>query len=1121
MVPMLIKISLPEHVGKHSNMELHIGDARFNPFSYHLHLSGISILYDAGAIKEATFLKTADLEAEVNPIALLQGKLVCRSLHIDKLAVTLIRYPNGKYNLSQLLDTSTAAAQADEAFKLPFLYSFNNILVTDSTVVFDDRQLDKIHKAEKINLTLPTLSNFPYRAKTSVSPSFSAVINGSPIQLTGEAAMPDGTGAGQTRLSFDLHSVDLPLYFNYLPLSLPVQLVKGTANGQIQISFIRKEDHSQRLTVFFQLDTKDIEVSTQDHSLGMSLPTARLEGDLQPLTGNLHLQNILFHEPEIRLQPNFSEHSLDSLLPSGNEPSPETRTGKSSPLFALDLFIMDNGILHIDQGRKAQAKTYRSLQLSIKNYTNRSSAAGQDPATPCSFTLSGEQLTPPASFSWQGELNKNNTASGTVRLNRFPASLLGIIFTQEKETSMTGTADMTGDLSVERNQGTAKPFSYSILKGSVKISDLHLFENKREWLRASSFSLGPLDSKGKDLDIGNIFVRDAVLTLRKDHFPHLLDSFLKSRSPYRAHGMDFAGEIILKPGESFRPPLVFNDLSMQANHLETAAKDTKNFSVTGKIDQAGQIKATGTIALNPFRATLAVEFSGMRSEQLLPWYTDSSFLLDGHARLDGIGQLTYPEGTFKGNVTIADALFAGKEAKSKLAWTTADFQDLNFTRRPFHLDIATAEIDHPVLSYSQPDNKTDILAQAASFIRDLFPQYEKRKSAKEPLPPDLLIKEISLKNGTVIYRDPRLDPPWQQEISGLTGRIQNLSRSEAAPPAQYMFTGTIAGSPLMVKGMIDPYADRPSAQANLTVTGLPIAVFKDQLANALSVDTGKGTLDLTLQDTWNQGKEAGEARYLFRGLSPASPSADTALPLALLADKQDIFAANIPLTTPEDKETHPLFSETVAYFKRLIVKSMIAPLLLTTDDFARLAFDDTPDFLPGESTLSDKGKAKLTLYRDLLAAHPRLKLEIAGRVGNSDKKALQAHLMKIEEKRVEAENKQRLAEWNAIKNQKQQPGRHTTIVESTIPASQLAQYAPVFPKQITVSDQDMQNLVRQRSASAYEFFTTKLGVAPDRVDKQANGSPESDEQLNRVHITLRTLVSAATPQGPPADKPAR
>ncbi len=1122
LVPALIKKNISRYLDEHTDMALNIGDVRFNPFTFQLGLADLKIRNESGSPTEAPFLTLSDLAMDLTIGPLFRGDFVCTSFRADQMAVTLIRYPDNTYNFSQLLGTSKANTPAtlSDLLKFPFLFSINNISITNSSLIFDDRVLNQKHTVEKIMLTLPAFANFSYQSKATVSPSFSAVINGSPIQLTGEASMPGSTGGEQTRVSFDLHDLDLPMYFNYLPPSFPLKLVKGTADGQLQVSFIPKKDNSKRLTVFFQIDARDTEVATRDKSLDIMTPTARLEGEFQPFTGNIHFQNILMHEPKVSLDSNFSEKSLDSLLPSRTATSSGTLDQRSSPLFAVDLFIMDNGVLNIEdlQNKKKHEKTYRSLQLSIKNYSNKVQTEETGKNEECSFKLSGEQLAPPASFSWQGKINEKNQAEGTLQLNRFPASLLSMMFTSEEGATTSGTADMTGILSMRRNPGASKPFSYTISDGEVKISDLRLSEAGNEWLHAGSFKLGPLDSKGNTFDIGNIYVRNAALTLRQNHLPRLIDALVKKGSRYKLHGVDFAGNIILKPAGNARSSLILKDISLQANNLASDAKDKDNFALTGKTGDSGEIKAKGPVSLNPFRALLTVQFSGMQANELLPWYTDSSFLSDGKAQMEGMGQLIYPSGTFKGSLVVSNALFTDKQSKSSFAWDKADFQDFDFTPKPFHLNIASVQIDHPILNYTQTDNKKSALLQASNFFRELFPPAETGKSSKEPASPDLEIKAITMADGTAIYKDIRLVPPWQQEIAGFSGRIQNISRSATSSPAEYSFTGTLSGRRMTLSGTMDLFADKLFAQSTLSVSGVPIALYKAQLTPLLSLDTDKGSFDLTLMDVVQKGHETGEAQYLFHGLSPISPSSDTALPLALLADKNDTFTAHVPLTGTEEQQ--PVLSDTVTFFKRLIVKSLVAPLLLTNDNFSRLASDDTPDFIPGKKVLTEKGKAKLTLYKDLLDAHPRLGIEIFGMADlDSDKKVLQQDLTEAENKRVEEENKRRAREWNQLNSQKSQTGQQKTIVEKNIPPDLLAKYAPIFPKKVIVSDQDMQNLATQRTTSAYDFFTQQLGLNPDRIIKHSTGSPKPVIWTNRVGITLHSLASPNISREPPAKKP--
>ena len=62
-----------------------------------------------------------------------------------------------------------------------------------------------------------------------------------------------------------------------------------------------------------------------------------------------------------------------------------------------------------------------------------------------------------------------------------------------------------------------------------------------------------------------------------------------------------------------------------------------------------------------------------------------------------------------------------------------------------------------------------------------------------------------------------------------------------------------------------------------------------------------------------------------------------------------------------------------------------------------------------------------------------------------------------------------------------------------------------------MSDQAISELAEQRTIRAYEFFTTQLGLGPDRIVKHINGPDQVGESINRVHVTLQTLVSPRKP----------
>jgi len=115
---------------------------------------------------------------------------------------------------------------------------------------------------------------------------------------------------------------------------------------------------------------------------------------------------------------------------------------------------------------------------------------------------------------------------------------------------------------------------------------------------------------------------------------------------------------------------------------------------------------------------------------------------------------------------------------------------------------------------------------------------------------------------------------------------------------------------------------------------------------------------------------------------------------------------------------------------------------------------------------------------------------------------------------VALENEQRLQKWRNRQKQKLQPAPPVPvpgkILEQDIP-KQEPPPAPLAPEPITVSDTVLQDLAQERALQVYDFCTTDLGIASQRITLQEKASLAPPETPgHQVQIEFKYVE----PQGP-------
>jgi len=273
-VPYYVTKVLSENFHTKTGMVLEPTTVTFNPFTFRFTTGELRILTKSGAI----FMSLQSLLADVAPASLFRLSVLCNSVNIRGLDLNLVRERNGSYNFQQIFGTEenkNQLATVDFA-DLPFFFSLNNIRITDSRVTFNDAPTGKIHTVAKIQLELPTFSNSPFQTEHYLRPHFSAIVNGSPVELTGQTRMGTADGQNQTtNLFLNLHDLDLTLYSGYLPFTLPLEFKKGTADGKLDLIFNPQNEDGDKLTIGFQLRISEAELSKENRSAIVTIPTAR------------------------------------------------------------------------------------------------------------------------------------------------------------------------------------------------------------------------------------------------------------------------------------------------------------------------------------------------------------------------------------------------------------------------------------------------------------------------------------------------------------------------------------------------------------------------------------------------------------------------------------------------------------------------------------------------------------------------------------------------------------------------------------------------------------------------------------------------------------------------------
>ena len=1103
-LPYYVSKILPEHFQEKTGLTLIPSNVKFNPFTFRFETGEVRILSESGI----TIVSLHSLLADVAPASLYRLSVICNSIILDELELNIARELDGSYNFQQIFGAKKDS-KPSELFnfnELPFFLSLNNISIKNSSIIFNDVPAEKIHTVKNIQLDLPTFSNIPFQTNQYLRPHFSAVINGSPVELTGQAGMGKLDGKDiSNRLSLDIHDFDLTIYSDYLPFDLPLDFRKGRANGKIDLLFDPQNKAGDKLSIDFQLQISEAELKKQNDSITMAVPTALLQGNVQPISRKIHLTEVAAKEPKII---SLGESFLANLKQPQNKSEQANQSGstvKAAVPYSLtiDQLLIDNGTVQLFSKKKDQkpAETWNNIQLSVKNYRSvPENLNGRDKG---SFSLSGEKEGYQSSFSWQGTFASVDNLSGSLSIRKIDMKDLLATINFDQPFQLEGVADLKGQLSLSSKKNPQAKFSYKLSDAESTIENFAILEKGQKIITAPIAELSLLSYKNNSINFGNVQLRKSLAQFNYGYIPKLFSTFTTDK--YRLKGIDFEGKITFNPTEKTGGTLTFTDVLLKANMLDDSQKPVKNLSISGKSAGNGIFQAQGDVSLAPFSLSIKTGFRDLPAKNVFPFFTTSSLPGEVKGNLSGKGLLKLPARSFQGELQLSD--FSGEGPKTKaLSWQNAVFRDVNYTNKPFHLKITSAEIDQARLFWQI--NKEDIgpMQHLADFFQKNVPTNNS--------PVD--IEEISFTNGKISINDRRLTPDWPAEVSDFTGKIKEIHSGSATAKSVFSFMGNLDETPFNIDGESNLFSRENNGGFRLSLENYPLASFNKQLSPKIDVDTSSGEFRLTMDCSWQNERFISSGTSNFVDVKPINETSESALPLALITGDDNTFELPFSFSRTEPIAKVTLFDELLTSFQTLVVKGSVSPLLLATGDFTDLIGHEYVNFSPGEFTLSDIGREMLIRYSALLIAHPHVGLILSGGVDKDiDRLAMKDRLTAIEQQRVNKENERLFQEWQDTKKrydknleeQQKTAGAVGKIVEKEIPPSLLTEFTPIKPVPVTVDEAMLVELAQKRIDILFQYFTTQLSFEPERISVEMpdEQTAESESPTTGVTITLKAI----------------
>ena len=482
---------LTEQLGRRVSMD----SVSLNPYSLGVTINGFEIKEADGS---TTFVSFKKLYVNLKVIPILRGRTVISEIKLEKPHIHLVRTDANTYNFSDIVGRfqTKSGAGAPEKPQKPFLYSFSNIQIIDGNLEFEDRPVRTKHEITQINLAIPFISNLPSYVETFVQPSFSALVNGTPLNIKGGSKV--FSDSRETSFDIALKDIDIPHYLAYAPTTLNVKVPSGRLDVALKAVYRQYTNRSPLLILTGETKVRDLLIAIKKvQGDFLKIPLLRVQDISLDLDARkVEVAAITTEKGWVAVsrladgQMNFD--ALITASPAPSSASTKTSTSGAAPwVVLLKTIAVDDYTVKVMDSRLTEpfSVTVDEINFKAQNIsTDKKDVKG-------SFALS-MRVDRKGTVSIDGGLKLVPLATDlAVSLKGIPLKPFQPILQERAQVILaTGALNMNGNLTALQNN---KEELEAAFKGKIWVNKLSLLDkmNAEDLLKWDSLYIGEIDAR--------------------------------------------------------------------------------------------------------------------------------------------------------------------------------------------------------------------------------------------------------------------------------------------------------------------------------------------------------------------------------------------------------------------------------------------------------------------------------------------------------------------------------------------------------------------------------------------------------------------------------------------------
>jgi uncharacterized protein involved in outer membrane biogenesis len=1089
IIPHLLRTTFSDSLSKRMDRPVTVGNAQFNPFTFHCSLSNVIIgpILSEPEDKVDPLFSIDNLQLTISPLSVFKKKLIANNVLIDQLFLHLVRTGDKSYNITNLIEKPESQASDDTkaaGLSLPFLLT--NISASNSRIIFDDLPAKKTHTIEEITLSFPTFfydrsdkgKSLPslIGTDTLIQPEFSAVINGSPVALSGDTSVTDKGIEAQLRLQLD--HIDIPNYLGYLPFQPGFTIEKGTATGQIELVFLSPTGAKPQLEIKAQGALDNLLLRDKNGSTS-TLPLTEIKGSFLPLSGQYTFSDVKVANPEFQIK---REKDNTWLFPVILQSSSKTKEETRSHILSIDVLQITDGKISFTDNRLSGgfSESLVDLNMTVKNLSSL-------PEKTSSYVLSAAASNK-SKLVCQGNLSIAPLhMEGLLIVNQINVSKYSPYLSLKKglhiQNGFIPKAETRFSLTLPANSKAQPDISFQQL--SAGLSDFKLTHKKQEWLTFSKAKIvaDAINPSAKIIHLKNLeldtpFILGSWNNKNISNWKQFQTATLSKDSKSWEFGI---AETEIKNGtvriedHTWQKPFIqtLTNVSGKISGLSNQKKNSGKVILSASQKNKWSLNANGTISLSPFKANIKTQVTGFPLAKASSLFSNWLAPSVSSGLLQANGQLTLPQFVYNGSVEVSNfQAFSKKKKKTSLKKAVAEA--VSFSRTPRELIVEAVKLEHPYLNWTTTPKDS-------AFHGNIFTPLTSESSSKVQ-PTHVKIGTLEVASGTLDIHDTRLSQPFRSSVT-LSGTINDIESSNGKMAKVSLRGSGSSNDSITVLGYLGLLHKKFSCDITTEIANQHISAVAPQLEALLGYKIKTGSFDFLSRYQQKSQQVTGSQSIVLSDFSIGKATGKPGpLPLtvALLSDKNGTLKFDLPITGKANEKSYSYPKTVQRALQSLVLKSTVSPFNLALASFPELI--GAPDhvlFTAGESSLNPENIQTLKNLQTILSNRPGLTVHIKGyAAAQEDKDAL------LQKKKKALDEKQKAFEQV----------RSTILSESygkeLIQPSPLPNQTPEpVPTKITptVKDTELKILAKEREKSIRDYLANTLKIESDRITIDGSG----------------------------------